>query len=153
MPVPRPRVLSDSKVVPIVFERELYNELVKVARSEGVSVSALVRMLVEEYLATKKKASNGSQNPGVDPVIKMDLEDLEEELDKLADAVHSIEVDLQRYGEKAPMLNLRIRGAENTLKKLRAKYRAVRGLPGSDRVAVKLLEVAGRVKQLKKAVK
>jgi len=151
--VPRPRVLSDSKVVPIVFEREMYLELVKIARSEGVSVSALVRMLIGEYLASKKKASSGSQNPGVDPVVKMDLEDLEEELDRLVETVRGIEVDLQRLGEKAPRLHLRIAGAENTLKKLRAKYRAVRGLPGADRVAVKLLEVAGRIKQLKKALK
>jgi hypothetical protein len=139
--------------VPIVFERELYLELVKFARAEGISVSALVRMLVEEYLASKKKASSGSQNPGVDPVIKMDLEDLEEELDRLVETVRGIEVDLQRYGEKAPRLHMRITGAENTLKKLRARYRAVRGLPGSERVAVKLLEVASRIKQLKKAVR
>jgi len=151
--VPRPRVLSDSKVAPIVFERELYLELVKVARAEGVSVSALVRMLVGEYLASKKKVPNGGQNPGVDPVIKMDLEDLEEELDRLVETVRGIEVDLHRLGEKAPRLHMRITGAENTLKKLRAKYRAVRGLPGSERVAVKLLEIAGRIKQLKKAVK
>jgi hypothetical protein len=131
----------------------MYLELAKVARAEGISVSALVRMLVEEYLATKKKPSSGSQDPGVDPVIKMDLEDLEEELVRLVETVRGIEMDLQRLGEKAPRLHLRIAGAENTLKKLRAKYRTVRGLPGSDKVAVKLLEVAGRIKQLKKAVK
>jgi len=151
--VPRPRVLSDSKVVPIVFERELYLELVKVARAEGISVSALVRLLAMEYLASKKKSSSGGQNPGVDPVIKMDLEDLEEELDRLVETVRGIEADLQRLGEKTPRLQLRLTGAENTLRKLRARYRAVRGLPGSDRLAVKLLEVAGRIKQLKKAIK
>ena len=48
--MPRPRVLEKRFVAPIVFDERLYLQLVEVARVRGMSVSALIREIVSNYL-------------------------------------------------------------------------------------------------------
>ncbi len=48
--MPRPRVLSDPIVVPLVLEKSLYDAAKQVARARRISVSQLVREALRQYL-------------------------------------------------------------------------------------------------------
>jgi hypothetical protein len=48
--MPRRPILKDSRVVQLVFERELYERLREAATRQGRSVSSLVREAVARYL-------------------------------------------------------------------------------------------------------
>jgi len=52
--LPRPPKLRDPVVVPIVFERDVYEKLKSRCRAMGVSVSEYVRNLVEEDLKIER---------------------------------------------------------------------------------------------------
>jgi predicted DNA-binding protein len=49
--MPRPAVLKQPKTTVLVLEKELYERLESEAKRRGKSVSALVREIVELYLA------------------------------------------------------------------------------------------------------
>jgi len=49
--VPRPAVLKQPKTTVLVLEKKLYERLESEAKRRGKSVSALVREIVEQYLA------------------------------------------------------------------------------------------------------
>jgi predicted DNA-binding protein len=48
--MPRRPILKDSRVVQLVFERELYERLKEAAMRQGRSISSLVREAVTKYL-------------------------------------------------------------------------------------------------------
>jgi len=59
--MPRPRVLKQAKIVPLVFEADLYEKLKEAASSKGLSVSAFVRSLVEKELSRGKRWRTGAE--------------------------------------------------------------------------------------------
>ena len=96
--MPRPRVLKQSKVVPLVFEAELYERLRDLARSRGLSVSAYVRMLVERELGLARQQAqaegelvSAAEDDPLDPLTEVDVEEFEQQLGRLEGEVAELE--------------------------------------------------------------
>jgi hypothetical protein len=96
--MPRPRVLKQSKVVPLVFEAELYERLRDLARSRGLSVSAYVRMLVERELGLARQQAqaegelvSAAEDDPLDPLVEVDVEEFEQQLQRLEGEVAELE--------------------------------------------------------------
>jgi len=51
--MPRPKTLKNPKTVTIIFEKEDYEELERIAFSKNTSVSALIRELVSKYIESE----------------------------------------------------------------------------------------------------
>jgi predicted CopG family antitoxin len=51
--MPRPRTLKNPKTVTIIFEKDDYEELERIAFAKNTSVSALIRELVSKYIETE----------------------------------------------------------------------------------------------------
>jgi predicted CopG family antitoxin len=51
--MPRPRTLKNPKTVTIIFEKDDYEELERIAFSKNTSVSALLRELVSKYIESE----------------------------------------------------------------------------------------------------
>jgi polyhydroxyalkanoate synthesis regulator phasin len=165
-------VLEDVKIVPIVFEKRLYLELAEAAKARGTSVSALIRIIVSDYLSRSKQTGEKPNQPakedppGIDPVIRADVEDFEEEVSRLESTLTNIESEVARNPHLTkpianPLLesirqNLMssISNAEDKLKKLRQKYyylrRVARGYEGLDKLAAKLYDLRKRIRDLRK---
>ena len=99
--MPRPKVLKNAKVVPIVFEAELYEKLVVAARSRGLSVSAFVRMLVERELGAPQRletALSGAQPVAdpPDPLLDLETEELSARLSQLEGGISQLEESVKR---------------------------------------------------------
>ena len=95
--MPRPRVLREPRVVPIVFEAELYRKLEAAARARGLSVSAFIRMLVERELRSMQQPEQVqipsdplSHNDPPDPLAQLEAEEFEMELSKLEGRVREL---------------------------------------------------------------
>ncbi|RLC79763.1 MAG: hypothetical protein DRJ03_22920 [Chloroflexi bacterium] len=52
--MPRPKKLSDPKIVPVVLEKQQYSELQKIARKRKTSVSEIIRKIVGDFLKKEK---------------------------------------------------------------------------------------------------
>ena len=96
--MPRPRVLREPRVVPIVFEAELYRKLEAAAKARGLSVSAFIRMLVERELRSMQQPEqiqipsdplSPSEPP--DPLMQLEAEECAAELSKLERKVAKLE--------------------------------------------------------------
>jgi polyhydroxyalkanoate synthesis regulator phasin len=175
--VPRPPVLERPKIVPIVFEERLYLELRKIASSRGISVSSLIREIVMKYLGSTSSAqaddppapSAADPPQSVDLVVKMDIEELEEEVGEVEKTVKKIEEQLEK-SSKLPrnilefwLKNDRVKlqealvRAENKLKKLRQKYysvkRKTRNNSEVEALASRMYTLKSRIKQLEARLK
>jgi len=88
----RPRVIPESYRASIYFDKQLYNEIQRLARQKGMSVSEYVRMIVTNHV----KEINQSRDPvtttiqgsnsGIqlrDPVLDRELKDFSNMLDEL----------------------------------------------------------------------
>lgn len=170
--MPRPRILEMGRVYTVYLDNWIGELLKKQAHERGISISALIREIVIEHLGKNKKPSDQpSQSaeedpPGIDPVIRADVEDFEEEVLRLESALTNIESEVARnpYLTKPianPLLesirqNLMssISNAEDKLKKLRQKYyhlrRVARGYEGLDKLAAKLYDLRKRIRDLRK---
>jgi hypothetical protein len=96
--MPRPRVLREPRVVPIVFEAELYRKLEAAAKARGLSVSAFVRMLVERELRSMQQpervqvpADPLSPSDPPDPLLQLEAQEFEAELSKMERRVRELE--------------------------------------------------------------
>jgi len=169
--LPRPQVLEDVKIVPIVFEKKLYLELAEAARARGMSVSALLREIVSDYLSrSKQTGSKPSQPaeedpPGIDLVVKMDMEELDEEVSKVEAMLVSIDDAISKAQSKyADVFNAwldsnkqrilaKLTDVENTLKKLRSKYyalkREVRNYDEIEKLAARMYSIKMRIKEIR----
>ena len=170
--MPRPQVLEDVKIVPIVFTKKLYLELTEVAKSRGMSVSALIREIVSDYLGRSNQASQQPNQqveedpPNVDPVVRMDLEELEEEVSKLESVLTSIDDAIKkaqsRYSDvfdawldsNMQRILAKLIDAENALKKLRSKYyalkREARDYNGIEKLAARMYTIKRMIRELRK---
>jgi polyhydroxyalkanoate synthesis regulator phasin len=175
--VPRPPILEDAKVVPIVFEKKLYLELKKEASRRGISVSALIRELVLKHLSsTSSVQASGSPTPsttdppqGVDPVVQMDIEELAEEIREVEKAVDRVKEQLEKStglprnllefwfkNNKTKLLDTLVK-AENKLKKLRYKYYSVKRKAGSSsevgELASRMYALKSKIRELEERLK
>lgn len=173
--MPRPRVLEKRFVAPIVFDEKLYLQLVEVARVRGISISALVRQIVADYLSSMSVNQRGEDPPSqagpgdppdIDPIIKMDLEDFEEELAKVDSALSSVEKELARNPHLTkpianPLLQSMRQGllsklssVEEDLRKLRSKYYSLKRVAGDngevEKIAARLYDLRKRIKNARK---
>jgi hypothetical protein len=169
--LPRPRFLEKRFVAPIVFDEKLYLQLTEVARMRRMSISALVRQIVADYLSSMSVNQRGEDPPsqagagdppGIDLVIRMDLEDFEEELTKIESALSSVEKELAGN----PLLTrpatnplaqsvrqrvlFKLSSIEEDLGKLRSKYYSLKRVAGSNEETEKL---AARLYDLRKRIK
>jgi hypothetical protein len=99
--MPRPKVLKNAKVVPIVFEAELYEKLAAAARSRGLSVSALIRMLVARELGAlqRSEAAALEAQPAADPpdpLLELEAEELSARLSQLEEGISRLEESAKR---------------------------------------------------------
>jgi len=104
--MPRPRVLREPRVVPIVFEAELYRKLEAAAKARGLSVSAFIRMIVERELRSMQQPeqvqipsdplspeliNNKQAQDPPDPLAQLEAEEFEGALAKLEGEVAKLE--------------------------------------------------------------
>jgi len=104
--MPRPRVLKRARVVPLVFEDDLYERLREVAKRRGLSVSAFIRQLVVRELQQaplqthlqipSDPLSPTDPDPPVDPLVQVQFEEFEEELASLEERLSKLEVAVKR---------------------------------------------------------
>jgi hypothetical protein len=117
--MPRPRVLREPRVVPIVFEAELYRKLEAAAKARGLSVSAFIRMLVERELRSMQQPervqvpadplspelinSKQTDDPP-DPLAQLEVEEFEMELSKMESEVARLEEVVKAVAGKGHMV-------------------------------------------------
>ena len=113
----RPKVLNNAKIVPIIFEGDLYEQLKLEASRMSISVSSLVRQIVSNYLNSNISAGEGS--PGdppsddVDPLTELDLQYLQ-------DRIARYERSLEKFSnDKKNMLDWVNQGKDEFSKKNR----------------------------------
>ena len=169
--MPRPQVLEDVKIVPIVFEKKLYLQLAEVARARGMSVSALLRQIVSSYLSSISVSQQGEDPPkiddppNIDPVLKMDLEEFEEEVAKLEKMLTSIDDAISKAKSKyadvfdawidsnKQRMLAKLADAESALKKLRSKYyalkREARDHDEIEKLAARMYGIKRKVKEIR----
>jgi len=101
----RPRVILESYRASIYFDKNLYNEIQRLARQKGMSVSEYVRMIVIQHLKensqTRDPVTPTSQvfNSGTqlrDPVLDRELRDFSNMIDDLEGEVSMCEYKLDQ---------------------------------------------------------
>jgi hypothetical protein len=101
----RPRVIPESYRASIYFDKQLYNEIQRLARQKGMSVSEYVRMIVTNHVKEINKSkdpvtptsqgfSSGSKLR--DPVLDRELRDFANMLDDLEGEVSMCEYKLDQ---------------------------------------------------------
>ena len=181
--MPRPKERSTTVIRSFAMEKRLADRLEEEAHRRGVSVSKLVEEILMQALNINVfERSNGGSGqavagdppsqagagdpPGIDPVVRADIEDFEEELARADSVLASIERDLERNPHLArpianPLLQSirqelmsRLLSVEGKLKELRSKYyslkRVARSYEGMDKLATKLYDLRKRVRSIRK---
>jgi plasmid stability protein len=74
--MPRKPILKDSRVVQLVFERELYERLREMAARQGRSISSLVRDAVARYLESLASGPSSDDPPEATRSLEFVTEDL-----------------------------------------------------------------------------
>lgn len=95
--MPRPRVLEDRVIVPIVLTSRLKQISEQAARAQGVSLSALIRMLLESYLqqagSTPPTVEKNNDPPAAaNPLLVMDLDVIRDALSAAEKHVEELEL-------------------------------------------------------------
>jgi len=170
--LPRPRIVRNPRFIGFEVEAEIYDVLRRIAFERGTSISNVAReLLVQatrqlELAGDPPSQAGAGDPPNIDPVVKMDLEDFEEELTKIESALSSVEKELARNPNLArpiasPLaqsirqgLLSRLSSVEEDLKKLRSRYyslkRATRDNEGLDKLAAKLYDLRKRIKNARR---
>jgi len=176
--LPRPRIVRNPRFIGFEVEAEIYEALRKIAFERRTSISNVARELLVQAarqlgLAGGPPSQAGAEDPpktkdppDIDPVIKMDLEDFEEELLKLEATLTSIEGEVARSPyltkpaanplvdsiKQSLLSSLSI--AENKLKELRSKYyylkRIAKNHEETDKLAEKLYSLRKRIRNVRK---
>jgi chaperonin cofactor prefoldin len=170
--LPRPRVVRNPRFIGFEVEAEIYEALRKIAFERRTSISNVARELLVQAarqlgIGEDPPSQTGAGDPpGIDPVIKMDIEDFEEELAKIESALSSIERELERNPHLArqvanPLLqSMRqsllssISNIEEKLRKLRSRYyslkRVARDNGETEKLAARLYDLRRRIKSVRK---
>ena len=106
----RPRVIPESYRASIYFDKQLYNEIQRLARQKGMSVSEYVRMIVIQHLKESNQTRDPvtTTNPGTqlrDPVLDRELRDFANMLDELEGETSMCEYKLDQLQQS--LMNLR----------------------------------------------
>jgi len=106
----RPRVIPESYRASIYFDKQLYNEIQRLARQKGMSVSEYVRMIVIQHLKENNQTRDSvtTTNPGIqlrDPVLDRELRDFANMLDELEGETSMCEYKLDQLQQS--LMNLR----------------------------------------------
>jgi hypothetical protein len=155
----------------------VYEVLRRIALEKGKNTSALLREIIAEYLEKTGVNPSTSQiqvlgDPPklqVDPVVKMDIEELAEEIGEVERAVSRVEKQLEE-NTKLPrnLLDFWLRNnrtklldtlvkAENKLKKLRYKYYSVKRKTRSngevEELASRMYSLKSKIRELEEKLK
>jgi len=170
--LPRPRIVRNPRFIGFEVEAEIYEALRKIAFERGTSISNVARELLVQAtrqlgLGEDPPNQNGAGDPpDIDLVIKMDIEDFEEELTRIESALSSVEKELARNPHLArPAANplvqsirqgllSRLSSVEEDFRKLRSKYyslkRVARGNEEVEKLAAKLYDLRKRIKNARR---
>lgn len=169
--MPRPRVLEMGRVITIYLDNWICEQLREEALKKGESISALIREIVIEHLGKSKKPGDqpdqpaGEDPPSVDPVVMLDIEELEEEVSKIEAMLTGIDDAISKAKSKyadvfdawldsnRQKILAKLTGAENALKKLRPKYyalkREARNYDGIEKLAARMYTIKRRIKEIR----
>ncbi|MEM4562478.1 MAG: hypothetical protein QXI55_00920 [Thermofilum sp.] len=170
--MPRPRELEDRVIVPIVLTSRLKREAERLVQAKGLpSLSALIRMLLEDYIRQASGSAPGAENggndpPQPDPLTLLEVEDLRSAVSQLEKQVAQLEAMAKPFlvGRSGPRVltsrdleerrklqkrvcNIR----EEWYKQKRWWARLNREIPLDD-VKQKLIELHGRISGVEKAL-
>jgi hypothetical protein len=84
--MPRPKKLSDGKIITLYLERAFYDAIRDRAKANGLSVSEYVRRVLMQTipeLSTSETSDPVPKDPEPDPIEELELRDLETALDEL----------------------------------------------------------------------
>jgi polyhydroxyalkanoate synthesis regulator phasin len=182
--LPRPRLVLKPRFIGFEVEEEVYEALRKLAYEKNRSLSSVARELLINALRQLKPVDQGNNPPinptnnpnntidppqNIDLVVKMDVEELEEEIGEVEKTVKKIEEQLEKNTKLPRNLlefwfkNNRIKlqetlvRAENKLKKLRQKYysvkRKARNNSEVEQLASRMYALRSKVKQLEAKLK
>lgn len=154
----RPRILEDRVVVPIVLTSSLKRALEEECRKAGLSMSALIRHLIEEWLKKRGREINYSKpikvkpksNP-LKPLSDLDYEELKESIAELENQVNyiinKVQLGYKHYGGFPAEMYDRLKYVNERWHSLRKLiYRL--GNEGYD-----VLEEAKKLVEIKKKIK
>jgi len=170
--VPRPKERSTTVIRSFAMEKRLADRLEEEAHKRGVSVSKLVEMILMRALNMEVggedplSQAGAGDPPGIDPVVRADIEDFEEELARADSALASIERELARNPHLArpianPLLqSMRqsllssISNIEEKLGRLRSRYyslkRIARDSGEMEKLAARLYDLRKRIKNARR---
>jgi predicted CopG family antitoxin len=96
----RPKQLNNPRVVSIIFEGDIYEELKRIAERQNTSVSSLIRQLVLQHYFNASDPNSGdpadppsntkNTQEEIDPLVELELEELSE-------WIRGFESDLAEY--------------------------------------------------------
>ena len=151
--MPRPRVLSKPRIVPIVIEEDLYEAAVKLAKERGMSFSQYVRTLIQRDLSESKIQLASADDPpqaqddekelesklAEDPVLEAELKDLEQAVERLESDALALEYRIdsflsRNYDVRSFIRWDDIQGLRERWQRLKKWYYAVRRHAGPVRV-------------------
>jgi len=182
--VPRPRLVLKPRFIGFEVEEEVYEVLRRLAYEKNTTLSSIARELLMSALRQLKlleQSSNTSMSsasspnntvdppPGIDPVVKMDIEDFAEEVSEVERSVISVEEALSKsaglprnqlefwFKHNRDKLLDRLVKAENTLRKLRYKYyrlkRNAKNNGEVEQLASRMYTLKSKIKELEKRLK
>ncbi|MEM1696172.1 MAG: hypothetical protein QXQ90_06210 [Desulfurococcaceae archaeon] len=172
--MPRPRELEDRVIVPIVLTSRLKREAERLVQAKGLSsLSALIRMLLEDYIQQASGSAPGVENggndpPQPDPLTLLEVEDLKDAVSRLEKQVERLEAMAKPLlvGRSGPRVLrgsdlelmdrvqrgvFRLRKEWYELKRWWARLSRESGLP-LDEEKGKLINLHGRIKGVEKAL-
>jgi len=165
--MPRPRVLEDRVIVPIVLTSRLKQMSEQAAQAQGVSLSALIRTLLENYLqqagSTPPALEQKNDPPTTaNPLMVMDLDAIRDALSAAEKHVEELELTVKPLltghtlqsrshilsSYKSQILS-RTRSLKNELYRIKRQYQKIRH--HNPELTDKLLKLYNTVCSIEKA--
>jgi hypothetical protein len=168
--MPRPRKLSDGKVVTVYLEKTLYDALREKAKASGLSLSEYIRLVLmqshPELDPPGQPVSEASVPVASDPVEDVEIKDLENALDELHGRMQfwlerqKLYMSTLRYGGSsgnAPINWSTVKGWYNEWHRLKRWYYGLKVKASRDQrmasIQSKLLTTHDLIEEAKKLVK
>ena len=147
--MPRPPLLKNTRIVPIVFEAELYEELKREAQRQGKSVSQLIREISALYLS---KVDSNTKNPHLDnsqldPVVEGDIEDFYIEVCKLEKAIEK--TTLKYRGD----ISVKLANLQRAYSRLKEEYYKLKRTARNNSKLVEAAEKLSKCRYMLKTIR